>query len=67
MQVLGSVESTFRSDLRRLPWPGIVAALLTAIACLALALLLLLASLRCADAYQLMTMTSQGVRLWRPL
>jgi hypothetical protein len=57
MQSLGSVESTVRIGLKGLPWPSIVATLLTAVTCLALILLLVLASLRCADTYELITMT----------
>ncbi len=53
---IGSVERSVRVRLRWVSWPAVVAALLIMVASLALALLLLLVSLRCVDTYQLMTM-----------
>jgi len=47
------IASRQPQDLRRLRWSSIVAALLSIVAGLALALLLVVAGLRCVDMYRL--------------
>jgi hypothetical protein len=46
-----------RAKAKRVSWPSISAALLIMVGSVALALLLVVVSLRCADAYELISMT----------